>query len=87
MSNWINVTERLPIENGAYLVYRREGFAHGISLYVDGTWLVSKHFPVIYWMHLPPAPSKNGCDVSLVGEWLKHERTPIQNEDEVNSEH
>lgn len=68
-SEWISVEERLPAENGRYLVCVNVSHLAFTSLTIiavmeygknHGFYLYSEDEPVTHWMPLPEAPKKGG---------------------------
>lgn len=62
MAEWIKVSERLPEENGTYLVVGKSGTSHTAHFYKERTIYgktISAHFSnryVTHWQFLPQPP-------------------------------
>lgn len=54
-TNWISVKDRMPTENGRYLVVERHLYKWvGVSTMRNGKF----DMPITYWMPLPEPPEK-----------------------------
>lgn len=67
-SEWISVEERLPEEDGYYLVYTKYGYIE-VERYktwddddLDGGYWWEFEGLVTHWMPLPEAPKKGGAE-------------------------
>ncbi len=59
MNDWISVKEKLPVEDGVYLVATRLGWIEDrVHIYWFEKRRFNCHEQVTHWMPLPPAPEE-----------------------------
>lgn len=63
-SEWISVEERLPKEDGKYIVHNRSGMVFQAKYYSSPkTWgMVDKGVNITHWMPMPEPPKKGGAE-------------------------